>query len=183
MTLVVRMNRVEEAWLKLWPRDEFLTQRDLIRATGVPAVTLQNWANRKVFFATVEAPGKARKRGYSGFDVFLVGLGSKLVEFGLPPHQAFSLALAFLSGLVDSHHEALLATEEHLRADLKFWPENIEEMITIFRKVNGEQSEALLIERHELSNFAWHQGPVLVVDTNKIIIDVAQKLYPEDGGL
>lgn len=175
------MNRVEEAWRRLMLNEKRHTQRDLVRATGVPAVTLQNWVNRKIFVPTVDAPGKSKKRLYSSNEVFEVALAAQLVGFGIPPHPAFNCALSLIVSLWDDHYKELLAAPEEERPEIKFWPENDGEVFIIFQNFKDDKAYAFVATKDDLLNFRWSDGPVLVLDVGKTIVQIADKLCPAEG--
>ncbi len=68
------------------------SQAVVVKATGLPAKTLQNYIDRKIFTVYASNPGKGQRRLYSAADIVLLA-GMKAVSgFGIPPTAAGILA-------------------------------------------------------------------------------------------
>ena len=75
------------------------TQADILPLVGVPASTLQNWANRGVIALSEQNPGKAKRRLYSELDVIKLVTMVELTRFGIGPAVAADMAGARRVGL------------------------------------------------------------------------------------
>lgn len=67
-------------------------QRLVVKVTGIPAGTLQNWANRGIVKLSVQNPGRQRRRFYSPLDMMKILALFELTRVGLTTARAAEFA-------------------------------------------------------------------------------------------
>lgn len=78
---------------------------DVCGLTGIPSVTLQNWANRKIITPKVSRPGKGGTRRYNKAELLWIKIARSLLPLGIEASAAIgsaqSATLELLNAITD----------------------------------------------------------------------------------
>ncbi len=166
------------AWLLRNHPDDGLTHAEVCEVTGVPAATLQNWANRRLI-RPLRGRGKGERRVYGSHELSRIVIARYLQGIGLGLASSFDIASKAWMSFCEGLKAQVKGTEVERAHRIEAYLLN-RELVVSFAPLHD--TEIKVVDKTKLGPMDTALGPVLRFAFGQAVIALAQRAIRYNWG-